>query len=64
MQLRGARPAELPVEAPTELEFVINPKIAQALIVASRGAAMSLLTQSGFSEAQPIAASLIRPAEL
>ena len=29
--LRGAKPAELPVEQPTTLDFVINPKAAQAL---------------------------------
>jgi putative ABC transport system substrate-binding protein len=29
--LRGAKAADLPVEAPTELEFVINLKAAQAL---------------------------------
>jgi putative tryptophan/tyrosine transport system substrate-binding protein len=29
--LRGAKPADLPVEAPTELEFVINLKAAQGL---------------------------------
>ena len=29
--LRGANPAELPVQAPTELEFVVNQKTAQQL---------------------------------
>jgi putative ABC transport system substrate-binding protein len=29
--LRGANPAELPVQAPTEFEFVVNQKNAQQL---------------------------------
>jgi putative ABC transport system substrate-binding protein len=29
--LRGANPAELPVQAPTEFEFVVNEKAAQQL---------------------------------
>jgi putative ABC transport system substrate-binding protein len=29
--LRGAKPAELPVQAPTEFEFVVNQKTARLL---------------------------------
>jgi putative ABC transport system substrate-binding protein len=29
--LRGARPADLPVERPTRLDFIVNLKAAQAL---------------------------------
>jgi len=29
--IRGARPAELPIEQPTKLEFIVNLKAARAL---------------------------------
>ena len=43
--LTGARPADLPVERPTEFDFVINQKTAQSLTLAIPPAVMQRATE-------------------